>query len=79
MRCSYNFPEKVKKAADSQTQNAARKKLADISNQPQNRKPLIQEKSPSIETATKEYIHKLQKVMLLADHDLFSWHVLVLF
>ncbi|XP_042031816.1 shugoshin-1-like [Salvia splendens] len=43
------------------TQNVGRRKLADISNQPQNQRLLVQEKSQSTETNIKEYIHKLQK------------------
>ncbi|KAL1532124.1 shugoshin-1-like [Salvia divinorum] len=49
------------KAKELHTQNAVRRKLADISNQPQNQRLLVQEKSQSTETNIKEYIHKLQK------------------
>ncbi|KAI3458921.1 hypothetical protein Pfo_015584 [Paulownia fortunei] len=43
-------------------QSVVRRKLADISNLPQNQRLLIQEeKSQSIETTTKEYINQLQK------------------
>ncbi|KAL7109711.1 hypothetical protein ACP275_06G192500 [Erythranthe tilingii] len=54
-------PTRAKKEArPPPPQNAARKKLADISNLPQNNKrPLIQEKLQSVETTT--YIEQLQK------------------
>ncbi|XP_057798864.1 SHUGOSHIN 2-like [Salvia miltiorrhiza] len=54
--------DKSKNAAGLHPHNVVRRKLADISNQPQNRRLLlIQEKSQSIETTTKEYINQLQK------------------
>ncbi|KAL8052053.1 hypothetical protein ABFX02_06G188400 [Erythranthe guttata] len=53
-------PTRAKKEGRPAPQNAARKKLADISNLPQNNKrPLIQEKLQSVETTT--YIEQLQK------------------
>lgn len=61
LRCSNMFPDKAK-----DTQNVGRRKLADISNQPQNQRLLVQEKSQSTETNIKECIHKLQKVTLFA-------------
>ncbi|KAK6135526.1 hypothetical protein DH2020_030740 [Rehmannia glutinosa] len=52
----------AKKAARTRHQSVVRRKLADISNLPQNERLLIQkEKSHPVETTTKEYIHQLQK------------------
>ncbi|XP_042034133.1 SHUGOSHIN 2-like [Salvia splendens] len=51
----------VTKDKAKDTQNVGRRKLADISNQPQNQRLLVQEKSQSTETNIKEYIHKLHK------------------
>ncbi|KAK6156329.1 hypothetical protein DH2020_010577 [Rehmannia glutinosa] len=55
----------AKKAARPRPRSVVRRKLADISNLPQNERLLIQEeKSHPVETTTKGYIHQLQKVML---------------
>lgn len=51
-----------------------RRKLADISNLPQNQRPAIQEeKLKSIETSTKECITQLQKVMLSIGFIIFMF------
>ncbi|XP_011094499.1 SHUGOSHIN 1 isoform X2 [Sesamum indicum] len=55
-------PDIAEKAARPHAQNVVRRKLADISNLPQNQRLLIQgEKAQCIETTTKEYIDQLQK------------------
>ncbi|KAL0401963.1 UNVERIFIED_CONTAM: shugoshin 2 [Sesamum latifolium] len=52
----------AEKAARPRAQNVVRRKLADISNLPENQRLLIQgEKAQCIETTTKEYIDQLQK------------------
>ncbi|KAL0310280.1 UNVERIFIED_CONTAM: shugoshin 2 [Sesamum calycinum] len=52
----------AEKAAQPRAQNVVRRKLADISNLPQNQRLLSQgEKAQCIETTTKEYIDQLQK------------------
>ncbi|KAK4430991.1 shugoshin 2 [Sesamum alatum] len=52
----------AERAAQPHAQNVVRRKLADISNLPQNQRLLIQEeKAQCIETTTKEYIDQLQK------------------
>ncbi|KAH6838244.1 Shugoshin C terminus [Perilla frutescens var. hirtella] len=53
--------DKANNAAGVHPQNVVRRKLADISNQQQNQRLLIQGKSQSNETTTKEYINQLQK------------------
>ncbi|KAK4385693.1 hypothetical protein Sango_2693300 [Sesamum angolense] len=52
----------AEKAAQPRAQNVVRRKLADISNLPQNQRLLSQgEKAQCIETTAKEYIDQLQK------------------
>ncbi|KAL0286328.1 UNVERIFIED_CONTAM: shugoshin 1 [Sesamum angustifolium] len=69
----------AEKAAQPRAQNVVRRKLADISNLPQNQRLLSQgEKAQCIETTTKEYIDQLQKenmalVKMLAQRNLTTY------
>ncbi|KAL0284149.1 UNVERIFIED_CONTAM: shugoshin 1 [Sesamum radiatum] len=58
----------AEKAARPRAQNVVRRKLADISNLPENQRLLIQgEKAQCIETTAKEYIDQLQKLDFACD------------
>lgn len=62
----------AKREAKPPLQSVPRRKLADISNLPQNvNKPSIQGKSQSIETTNKVYIDQLQKVIMFVGIVIF--------